>query len=105
MLETIAPGSSIQVKVVANPTSVAAAKTLVRVLNKDAAHIAECKRHRKVRKTHFRTINRGGRKYAIHVPKQHPVKGQAGESGTVRATADVLADLRSVKRFIEVSKA
>ena len=104
MLEDITLGSSIQVKVIGNPTSVAAAKTLARVLSKDETHRAEHKRHRKVRTKHFRTINRGGRKYAIHVPKQHPVKGQAGETGTIRATADVLADLRSVERFIEVSK-
>ena len=66
---------------------------------------AENKRLTKVRMKHFRTISRGGRQYPIRPVKQRPVTGRAGESGTIRASVDVLSDLSSVSRFIEVTEA
>ena len=39
------------------------------------------------------------------LPKQRPVTGSLGESGTILASTDVLADLKSVERFVEVSAA
>ena len=35
----------------------------------------------------------------------HPVKGDVGESGTILASPDVITDLNSVERFVEVSAA
>ena len=103
-LKKITPGSQIQVKVVKHPTSAAAAKTLVRVLSKDESIKAENKRLRKSRDRHFRAKRRGGRDYNLYVVKQRPVEGAVGETGTVIASSDVLTDLRSVSRFIEVAK-
>ncbi len=105
MLDKIKPGDSIEVRITKNPSNIAAAKTLVRVLSKDREVQAENNRHRKIRQTQYNPQPRGGRLYAGRLVKQHPVKGVAGESGKVRATVDVLRDLRSVERFIEVSKA
>ncbi len=101
----IAPGSRIHVKIVKEPTSAAAAKTLVRILSKDAGVQAENARQREIRTRLYNPKRRGGRTYAGHVVKQHPVKGCAGESGTITATLDVLRDLNSVQRFVEVSAA
>lgn len=98
-------GHLVNVKVIKTPRNLAAAKTLVRLLSKDPIIAAENKRLTKVRMKNFRTISRGGRPYPIRPVKQRPVKGQAGESGTIRATVDVLSDLSSVSRFVEVSKA
>ncbi len=107
MLDKIQLGDTIQVKVVKQPTNAAASKTLARVLCKDAAHAAEVERHREIRRTSTPKTTRGGR-YRVwesRMIKQHPVAGNKGEQGTVTATYDVMQDLRSVERFIEVGKA
>lgn len=104
-MKDIAPGTKVNVKIVKQPTSVAASKTLARVLSKDPQVKAENRRQADVRRTNYNPQRRGGRLYGGHVVKQHPVAGQLGESGTLTATVDVLRDLRRVERFIEVKKA
>ncbi len=104
-LEEIAPGSRISLKVVKHPTNTAATKTLVRLLSKDREVQRENDRHRRVRKTTFTQNQRGGRFWDVNVVKQQPVKGAVGESGTITATLDVLRDLRSVSRFIDINPA
>jgi hypothetical protein len=105
MLDKITPGSRVSVKVVKQPTRLAACKTLVRILSKDATHRAEEVRLRKVRRSNYKPGMRGGRLYGGRMVKLHPLKGALGESGTITATLDVLTDLRSVERFIEVASA
>ena len=104
-MDRVSPGSRINVTIVKQPSNAGAVKTLVRVLSKDRKVQAENKRLRKVRDRHFRSKRRGGRDYPLYVVKQRPIKGERGESGTVIASPDVLSDLRSVRRFIEVSNA
>ena len=104
-LSDIPAGSDITVKVTRVPTSAAARKTIVRVLSKDADAKAENERLRKTRAKNLRLAARGGRQWAIRVPKQHPVTATPGSEGTLRATADVLRDLGSVERFVEVQQA
>jgi hypothetical protein len=105
MLEDITPGSKVQVKVTKEPTNAAARKTIVRLLSKDRTVKTENERLRKARKNNFRQGRRGGRFWDIHVPKQSAVQAHAGTSKTITATSDVLTDLRSVSRFVEVTKA
>jgi len=107
MLENIQPGDTVTVKVVKTPTNAAASKTLERVLCKDETHAAEVDRHRKIRKKNTPMSTRGGRWriWEGRMVKQHPVEGKLGEAGTVKATYDVLKDLKSVERFVEVAKA
>ncbi|MBI1338537.1 MAG: hypothetical protein GC164_16460 [Phycisphaera sp.] len=105
MLDKIAPGSKINVKIVKAPTSARATKTLVKLLSKDAAVKKDNARLRAARKKNLAYGNRGGRQWAINVPKQRPVTGKIGEAGTFLATLDVLTELKSVERFVEVSKA
>ena len=104
MPDKIAPGSRVSVKVVKEPTSAAAAKTIVRLLNKDDAAAAEIKLQRKIRKVRNTSRIRSGRIWVRRLVKQHPVEGHVGESGTITASVDVLRDLTSVSRFVEVSK-
>jgi hypothetical protein len=104
-LEDIAPGSQVHVKVIATPTNVAAVKTIARVLVKDVDFAAEQKRIEKVRRSQFNPSMRGGRLYGGRQVKLRPVKSVIGEQGTVLATPAVIADLKSVARFIEVTKA
>lgn len=103
----ITPGSTINIKIVKLPANEGARKTLVRLLSKDPDVAAENKRHKKVRKTNQTHSPRGGRWriWEGRLPKQRPVTGAVGESGTILASVDVLTDLKGVERFIEVSSA
>ena len=107
MLDNIALGSKINIKIVKQPTNAAASKTLERMLCKDAEVIAENKRLADVRAANETFSPRGGRwrVWEGRQPKLHPVKGNLGEQGTVVASYDVVQDLKSVERFIEVSPA
>jgi hypothetical protein len=105
MLQDIKPGTKVQVKVTKAPTNAAARKTIVRLLSKDKTVQAEDARLRKARKNNFRQGRRGGRFWDINVPKQPAVEARAGTSKTITATLDVLSDLKSVSRFVEVSEA
>ena len=104
-ISDIAPGTKINVKIVKQPTSAAASKTLERLLSKDPAVIAENKRHAKIRKKAQWMSTRGGRwrVWESRLAKQHPVQGKLGEEGTFVASYDVIKDLPSVARFVEVS--
>jgi hypothetical protein len=101
----IQPGQTVTVKIVRQPASAAAVKTLTRVLSKDASKTAMI-RDRKQQRARATTIKqRGGRVWEGR-PARIPVFSAAvGEQGTVLASIDVIKDLNSVRRFIEVTKA
>ncbi len=105
MLDKIATGSKVNVKIVKQPTNAAAVRTLMRVLAKDPVVYTEHDRQAKIRKKHFSPSRRAGRLWGGQVVKQHPIKGRVGEAGTILATTSVLRDLNSVQRFIEVTEA
>ncbi|MEO0514788.1 MAG: hypothetical protein AAF086_05770 [Planctomycetota bacterium] len=104
-INELATGTKINLKIVKQPTNAAASKTLQRLLSKDPAVIAENKRHAKIRKKQETMSPRGGRwrVWESRLAKQHPVTGALGEEGTIVASYDVLKDLPSVERFIEVT--
>jgi len=103
MYDDIEPGSRINLKVTKQPTNAAAVKTIVRLLGKDEQVRVENNRLAKVRKKAYNPRRRGGRLYGGRQVKLRPVKARPPEQGTITATADVLADLKSVSRFIEVT--
>ncbi len=105
MLDNIEYGSRINLKVVRQPTSTSAAKTIIRLLSKDPEVIAENKRLKKVREKNLEWRARGGRLWGVRLKKQRPVKADIGESGTIVATTDVIKDLQSVQRFVEIQSA
>ena len=101
-MQDISPGSTLHIKIVKSPSNAAAAKTLVRILNKDQDIARDLRRLRKIREKGLRTKTRGGRQWHVRMVKQHRIRGRVGESGTIRATLDVLRDLRRVTRFVEI---
>ncbi|MFA9479873.1 hypothetical protein ACERK3_16440 [Phycisphaerales bacterium AB-hyl4] len=105
MIDNVTPGQTIRVKVVKHPTNASARKTLTRILSKDADVKREDDRLRKVRKTSAKHKQRGGRDWTSYTVKQRPVTGDIGDEGTIFASVDVIRDLGSVKRFVEVSQA
>lgn len=104
-IQDLSAGTRINLKIVKQPTNAAASKTLTRLLSKDPAVIAENKRHAKIRKKAQWMSSRGGRWriWESRLAKQHPVTGAIGEEGTILASVDVLKDLPSVARFVEVT--
>ena len=106
-MSDIAAGTRVIIKIVKQPTNAAAIKTLVRLLSKDAVVKGHNARHRGIRKRQETMSPRGGRwrVWESRLAKQHPVKGAVGDQGTITASVDVLRDLNSVKRFVEVTAA
>ena len=101
----ITPLSQITVTVTKAPTNAAAVKTIVRILSKDRIIAGHNRRQERIRKAGFRQNQRGGRFWDVHVVKQHPVLGKPGDTGTILATLDVITDLKSVEKWVEVKPA
>jgi len=99
----IKPGAKLQVKIVRRPTNDAARKTLVRLLSKDPDASTENKNLARIRKRLYSPRRRGGRLYSGRMPKLRRIKGEPGETGAIVATMDVIRDLSSVERFIEIN--
>lgn len=104
-MSDIKPGSRITLTVTKRPTNAAGVKTVVRLLSKDEQVKQENSRLKRARENHYRQTRRGGRYWDVNVVKQHPVKGIEGETGTITATLDVLADLKNVEKFLEIKPA
>ncbi len=98
----IKPNTQVSITVVKAPTNAAARKTIQRLLSKDPKVQAENRRLKRTRKANFSQGRRGGRFWNINVVKQQPVAGGLGETGTIAASLDVITDLKSVERFLEI---
>ena len=95
------PGSKVTVKVTKALTNVAAGKTRGRLFIKDPAIAA---RRRKEPKE-FKPTPRGGRIYRVINKGTVSRPPKVGQSATLVATVDVIRDLGSVQRFVEVTSA
>lgn len=105
MLDKIAPGSRVTLKVTKAPTNESARKTLVKLLSKSDEVRARNKHLAKVRKSKYSPSMRGGRLYSGRMIKLTAVRPEVGVTQTVTATVDVLRELPSVSRFVQVDKA
>lgn len=105
MAASIKPGTEIMVKIVNEPTNAAARKTIIRLLSKSDRAKAEDRRLTAIRQRDYSPSRRGGRLYGGRVVKLHSYQGTIGEQETITATLDVLRDLGSVERFVEVKSA
>ena len=98
----ITPGSTVRVKITAVPRNAAASKTLTRVFRKDP-DIAKQLRWRKQHRPSLQTWQRGGRMWRHRMKSHAPVQIEPGAQYTVQATVDVIRDLMSVERYIDVT--
>lgn len=105
MLDNITTGQKVHVKIARQPTNAAARKTLSRLLAKDPDVAAEERRRKEVRDANKRHRIRAGRPWIVRPPRKPSVQGNAGEAGTITASYDVIKDLKSVEKFIEVNPA
>ncbi|MEM6750520.1 MAG: hypothetical protein AAGA57_08925 [Planctomycetota bacterium] len=105
--DAIEPGTQIRITVAREPRAAAARKTIVRLLGKDDAVAAEHDRLRTARQKNQWENQRGGRVrlWQGRQVKLHPVTGARGETGSIRATVDVLRDLPSVAKYLDIAAA
>jgi hypothetical protein len=99
------PGSKVCIKVSKTPTNESAAKTLSRIFAKDVNSRSARRRRKQLRESEIVDHRRGGRPwyYRPHAPRLfQPIKGA---SCTILVTTDVIGDVRSVARFVEVEAA
>ena len=102
MSADLKPGTVVTLRVTRNPTNEAAAKTLSRLFGKDpAAKRARVKR-KKLLAEAMDPRRRGGRPWEVRPKAPRLVQPKAGDSCKIRATTDVIGDMKSVARFVEV---
>ena len=95
------PGNQVKVTLKRPVTNQAAVKTLGRVFLKDP----QIGRSRRRRPKHFDENRRGGGMWRTIKPGSVAVPPRVGESCTLTCTVDVIRDLASVERFIDVQPA
>ncbi|UCD28197.1 MAG: hypothetical protein JSV03_14060 [Planctomycetota bacterium] len=100
MAAKIKPGKWIKVKITSVPKAANNIKTMIRVFEKDQNMQTTRKRLAKSRpvKTHIR----GGRPWADRPQRLPVVKIEPGATYRVFASVDVLRDLESVEKFVEI---
>lgn len=97
----IAPGSEITIEVKSVPTSAAAQKTLLRLLRKDPAAV-RLQRHQKAKRPSFEEWRRGNNMWHHQMRSKPPVAVVRGAKCRIRASIDVIRDLRSVEEWVTV---
>jgi len=101
----ITPGSKVSIKVTRPVNCEAAAKTLSRLFAKDPRNKGARRHRKKLLASAFRTERRGGRPWEIRPRAPRLFQPVKGDTCSVFATCDVIADLGSVARFIEIKPA
>lgn len=97
----IQPGTTVRIEIKRVPRAEAAARTLTRICAKDP-QVARAHRIRKRKRPSVRGRQRGGRIWQHRMRSRVPVTLDVGKTYQVRATLDVVRDLASVERFVEV---
>lgn len=100
----VSPGQRVAVEIAQAPRCEAARKTLLRVCAKDP-QVAKLKRLRKRDRPSWQTWQRGGRFWHHQMRSKPPVSLKPGATYNLRATVDVIRDLKSVSRWVKVTGA
>ncbi len=100
----IQPGTTVRIEIKRVPRTAAAVRTLTRICAKDP-EVSRAHRIRKRKRPSIRAKQRGGRIWQHRMRSRVPVTLDVGKAYTVRATLDVVRDLASVERFIDVQPA
>jgi len=99
----IKPGTVVSVKVKKTPVSAAAAKTLSRLFMKDPGNKKARGRRKKLLAGALDIRRRGGRPWEVRPKAPRLFQPIQGDACKLRATTDVLGDLRSVSRYVDVA--
>lgn len=102
MAVELKPGTVVQVTVKRTPTNEAAAKTLSRIFAKDPANRRLRPRRKKLLAGAIDIRRRGGRPWEVRSKAPRLIRPTKGAACSLAVTVDLLPDLRSVERFIEI---
>lgn len=103
MATDIQPGQWVNVKITGEPRSEAARKTMIRLFRMDPEVMRE--RRRFVRSRPVQWARRGGRLWGNRPPKLQAVHTTTGASYRIFASVDILRDLRSIARYVNITSA
>jgi len=103
MAGEIKPGQWITVKVKSQPKAAAGRKTLVRLAEQDPKIKRE--RERLARSRPVGGHRRGGRIWADRPPRVNIVEVKPGATYRIFGSVDVLRDLKSIDRYVELTPA
>jgi len=103
MAKEIKPGQWINVKITAVPKAANNRKTMIRVFEKDETVRTE--RKRLARSRPVTTHVRGGRDWANRPKRLAAVNIEPGATYKVFASVDILRDLKSVEKFVDIKPA
>jgi hypothetical protein len=105
MAAEIKPGSTVQLKVKRTVVSQAAAKTLSRLFAKDPANKKARRWRKKLLKGSMEVRRRGGRPWEVRQKAPRLFQPTTGDACKILATPDVIGDIHSVSRYVDVSNA
>jgi len=97
------PGQWVKIKIKSEPRTQAGRKTLVRLCEKDPAVKKERVRLKRSRPTGEH--QRGGRMFKDRPPRLQAVRLEPGATYRVFASVDVLQDITSIEKYVEVTPA
>lgn len=101
----IKPGSTVQIKVKRTIVSQAAAKTLSRLFAKDPVNKKARRWRKKLLKGSMEVRRRGGRPWEVRQKAPRLFQPVTGDACKVLATPDVIGDILSVERYIDIAAA
>lgn len=105
MTKDIQPGSKVSITVKRTINCESAAKTLSRLFAKDPIHKKARRFRKKLLADAFNPHRRGGRPWEVRPQAPRLVQPGRGDHCTITATCDVIGDLGSVARFVDVKVA
>jgi len=98
----IPPGTTVTITVKKTPNCEAAAKTLSRLFAKDPANRKPRLLRKKLLAAAVTGHRRGGRIWYGHAKAPRLFQPVSGDRCSLRATCDVIRDLGSVQRFVDI---
>lgn len=104
-LDTIEPGQTIRVTVAAEPRSAGARKTIERLMRRDPEHAKGLRRAQDLRRDRTNSYIRGNRLFHARPKAARVVRALPGRTWTMRLTADIVPDLRSVSELLKIEQA
>ena len=100
----VKPGSTVTIEIKNNPTTAAGQKTLARLCRKDPA-VLRRQRFQDRHRPSWQMWRRGGRMWHHQMHSTSGVELKPGSRYTVFASLDVVRDLASVQRWINITPA
>lgn len=105
MFDTFKPGQLIKCTLTSTPRAEGNHDTVQRLMRMDPAAAKSLRRAQKLRRQRMVIYNRGNRDWVKREECAKVATVAKGEAWTMKFTMDVVADLKSVGKFLKVEKA